>query len=327
MWPWRRRIRVRALVQAICGSCPGSLESALSGMRCWGWFFKHVLRGSGPMLPPTLDGLLQCSLTFRNRRTFSNYVSYVKLACMLEGLPVEVFNGPALVRARMAVKKRRLTTHRPKTFIGLDLVPQMIPLMIGQPELKELVMLFLAAYCFLLRVPSEGLPMAVHADVNGLDVPVLKVAASEVTLHFPHRKNSLIPTSLARQCWCKRCSLTCPVHVLGFYMQSLEPGSQPFAHIKRDQLLVALRTVLAHLNVPDACTYGSHSFRRGHAEDISRRGGKLSELLEAGNWNSAAFKCYLNMERLESRRVVWAVVCCIVAPMAARQADRRGAGQ
>ena len=40
--------------------------------------------------------------------------------------------------------------------------------------------------------------------------------------------------------------------------------------------------------------YGTHDFRRGHAEDMRAAGSPLAEILQAGQWKSAAFLRYVN---------------------------------
>ena len=60
---------------------------------------------------------------------------------------------------------------------------------------------------------------------------------------------------------------------------------------------------LAELHVQFAADYRTHDFRRGHAEDLRRAGGRLGGILKAGDWCSAAFMAYQNKERLERDRV------------------------
>ena len=50
---------------ALLGSCPGSIPSVSSGIRCWVAFATLVLRKGDEVYPPTLDGLLQYSAAFR----------------------------------------------------------------------------------------------------------------------------------------------------------------------------------------------------------------------------------------------------------------------
>ncbi len=72
------------------------------------------------------------------------------------------------------------------------------------------------------------------------------------------------------------------------------------------------------MQVPDAEKYGTHSFRRGHAQvilicrqvchlrplciqlqDLMEGGATLAQILRAGQWKSAAFLGYLNQADIE----------------------------
>ena len=81
-----------AKVAALTGSCPRSLGSVKCGVAAWCAFARQILGRGGHELPPTLDGLLAWSVTFRCSGTFSNYVSYVKLACLACGLNTDAFS-------------------------------------------------------------------------------------------------------------------------------------------------------------------------------------------------------------------------------------------
>jgi len=77
-------------------------------------------------------------------------------------------------------------------------------------------------------------------------------------------------------------------------------GSQPFAHISASQALLALRGLLVELGVEDAVHHGTKAFRRGHAEDLERAGGRLGEILGLGDWRTrASMTKYINMTRIE----------------------------
>ena len=294
----------RARVAAIVGSCPKSHPSVISGLRFWSFFAIRVLNQRGDLLPPSLEGLLAWSRLFRNKRTFSNYLSYVKLGCEIRNVPVDVFAHSSLKRAKMAILKRRLVAPRVPTWIGHQLLLQMVHLGIGRSELQDLLMVFVAAYAFLLRVPSECLPMAAHCAPAGAEVPVFSLRGDEAVLYFPFRKNRLFPTEVVRSCWCCKSRLTCPVHALGKFMNRLPAGSQPFKHFHPGQTLLALRELLVELDIANAMVYRLHDFRRGHAEDLRRLpGSTLAEILEAGDWSSSAFKDYLDKRSLERDRV------------------------
>ena len=71
---WARIARVRALL----GACPRSLPAISSGFECWVAFARQVLRRRGKELPPTVEGLVLWSTTFRCAGTYGNYTTYVK---------------------------------------------------------------------------------------------------------------------------------------------------------------------------------------------------------------------------------------------------------
>ena len=252
-------------------------------MRSWAQFHGQVLRGKGNALPPSLDGLLQWSLAFRHPKTFSNYLGYLSLACSLENLSTDVFKHPSLRRAKEAIRKRKLFTKRPKTFIRLALLQRMIPLVLERPQLKEFLMLSLTAYIFLLRVPSEAFPLFAHQAADNIVAPVLSVHADHIKMVFPHRKNSYESSEAVRHCWCSRCALTCPLHVLGAYFKTLAAGTRPFALFKYGQVRIAIHEMMAELGVENPLDYGTHSFRRGHCDDLEQRGGTAAEICAMGS--------------------------------------------
>ena len=92
----------------------------------------------GKYLPPSLEMLLSWSTLFRSKRTFSNYCGHVRTACLLCKtstkvrscelfvksniachvlLVCEVFDDPALRRAKESIEKRGLFASRPRMFI------------------------------------------------------------------------------------------------------------------------------------------------------------------------------------------------------------------
>ena len=294
----------KACIAAIVGSCPKSHPSAISGLRCWAFFAIRVLNLRGNLLPPSLEGLLAWSRLFRSKGTFCNYVSYVKLGCEILNLSVAVFAHPSLKRAKVAILKRRLLAPRLQTWIGHQLLVRMVQLGTARPELHDLLMVFIAAYAFLLRVPSECLPMAAHNTPEGMEVPVFVLRKGEVVLRLPFRKNRLFPTEIIRSCWCNSCKLTCAVHVFGAFMRDLPAGARPFALFNPGQTTLALRELLCELDIEHAMLYRLHDFRRGHAEDLRRSPGTtLGDILDAGDWSSGAFKDYLDRRGLEKDRV------------------------
>ena len=71
---------------------------------------------------------------------------------------------------------------------------------------------------------------------------------------------------------------------------------------------VVLRRRLAILNIPQAASYDTRCFRRGHAEDIAHSDSGLREILAAGACSSERIREYPDVEKLEDAAVVVAHV-------------------
>ena len=167
-------------------------------------------------------------------------------------------------------------------------------------------MLFLVSYVFLLRMPSEALPMVTVG--GGIGAPgeqsVIYLEDEVVHLKLAKRKNRQKGSLLKRSCWCKACRLTCPVHVLWQYLSSQPAGFRPFEKISAAKALCRLRDILQVLKVPEFESYRTHDFRRGHARDMQADGASLGEILAAGQWRSPAFMSYMEYHELEHDAVV-----------------------
>ena len=303
---WAEKARVISLL----GSCPNSHDSFISGYRCWMSFAGSVLKLRGSEMPPTLEGVLAWSTLFRSPKTFQNYVGYVRLACQLARVSTSALDDRAVARATLSIAKRRNFVPRPKLFVKLCVVQRMLP-ECGKPNSPWSLadgMLFLTAYIFLLRVPSECLPIvkidqAPHPGLV-LGQSTLWVEHDKVVLKLLKRKNKPEGSVLWRSCWCSTCKATCPVHVLGAYFKSLACGSAPFRGKTPSGALGSLRDILGFLKVPDAALFRTHDLRRGHAEDLKLSGANLFQILKAGEWRSPAFLSYLDVNELESAAVV-----------------------
>ena len=118
---------------------------------------------------------------------------------------------------------------------------------------RNLAMLFLTAYVFLLRVPSEALPIMklCSGELQG-QKPLIYLKNEQVHLRLPRRKNKPFGSLLKRSCWCSTCSKTCPVHVLWEFMSQQHDYCSPFKGISKHTALRDLRGILQTLGVADA---------------------------------------------------------------------------
>ena len=146
-------------MEALIGSCPRSIESFKSGVRAWLEFVDVALGGQSNAFPPSRGGLLAWSKTFRCAGTFSNYLSCVKLACELVGASTEVFRADELRRAKIAIRKQGGFVQRRKMFLRIGILERMQQRCADGLLATEYAMLYLFSYVFLLRLPSEALPV------------------------------------------------------------------------------------------------------------------------------------------------------------------------
>jgi len=170
-----------------------------------------------------------------------------------------------------------------------------------QRQLEELsyAMLWLISYAFLLRLPSEALPLCKLRPGDSRapgEQTIIWREGDEVCLRMLRRKNRPNGSgTLRRMCTCRGSVSTCIVHTLwDRFLAKLDEGAKPWAGISEGMAMARLRKILERLSVPDAAKYGTHDFRRGHAEDMRASGCTLAEILLAGQWKSAAFKNYLD---------------------------------
>ena len=90
----------------------------------------------------------------RRSATFANYVCYARMGCDIVGVSADATRSSVVRRAKAALKKGE-GQQRTNRFVGLELIENMMKCASGD---FAAVMLFVIAYIFLLRIPSEALP-------------------------------------------------------------------------------------------------------------------------------------------------------------------------
>ena len=254
--------------------------------------------------PPRLHDVLAWSNTFRCLGTFGNYLSYLRAACHAIGCDAPPVGHPALRRAMIAIIKRELFQSKERFFIDKTMVRSMVLAVQQGWEDMAGAALWLTCYLFLLRLPSEALPACRGSPSNpGLveRQTLIWRDGDTICLRMRRRKNRPQGSGvLRRQCSCSGSVHMCAVHTLwDKFWASRAEGEQPWAHIGPSQARARLRRLLQRLQVPRAHEYGTHDFRRGHAEDMKKCGSTLAEILLAGQWRSAAFMTYLDEAALD----------------------------
>ena len=316
----RAKWRGEARVASIMGSCPASRARFKSGVRHWLEFIE-VTYGR-PMcdkqaFPPTLGDVLAWANVFACSDTFSNYLTHLRGACHATGFEAPPTRHPALSRAVVAILKRELFVARQKRFINRTMMANMVAAVRNGREELHYAMLWLLAYTFLLRLPSEALPACKGEPTNESLLQQQTLIWREgdcVCLRLLRRKNMRQGSGiLKRKCSCKDAATdfnrdTCVVHSLwDRFFDKMPEGSQPWRKVTANKARARLREVLTNLDVPEPDTYATHDFRRGHAEDLRRSGASLSEILKAGQWRSAAFMSYLDADELNKAMSVFPI--------------------
>ena len=150
-----------------------------------------------------------------------------------------------------------------------------------------------------MRVFHEEPPAGLHQSA-------MWKTGEVICLRLRSRKNAQFGSGIMRRaCTCPGSRAMCPVHALWErHFARLPDGSMPWAGMSSGSALSALRNVLTHLAVPCADEYGTHAFRRGHAQDLLNGGATLAEILRAGQWKSGAFHRYLETADIEQGAVL-----------------------
>ena len=170
----RRLWAQKAKIAAILGACPKSHKSMISGLRHWcefvavaygdeskvsvacilclGSVFAFLVILFMQAFPPRMDMVLAWSTTFRCAGTFGNYLGYLRTVCLASGFEPPPQDHPGLRRAMQAIVKKQFFSARPRMAIRRTLLRNM---MAHEPD-KRNAALWLAAYTWLLRLPSEA---------------------------------------------------------------------------------------------------------------------------------------------------------------------------
>jgi hypothetical protein len=157
----------------------------------------------------------------------------------------------------------------PNSYIYLcrDRLAEIMDFCAKRPPYIPFAMLFLFSYAFLLRMPSEAIPVRAESGER-----CLRKESEFLVLHLARRKNKPAGSRLVRGCWCAKSKATCPLHVLGPWLENINAGSPLFMGVTAASALRVLRTVLAEMRIPHAADYRTHDFRRGHAKDLQLSG-------------------------------------------------------
>ena len=284
----------RSMIRAI----DRSLSTYVSGIRCWAAFNDAM--GVQIHFPATEDLVLKYASVFANHDTMLQYLKHLRWAHRFLRMPCS-WDTPSVRQAVRGLRKN-MTAPRPKVALTSETVLKLIRLAEMQGE-QEVAALMAISRLFLLRVPSEGVPLewdGQHSKVT--------VSGDTATILLTRRKNSAVPTEMVRQCCCSSSTRRmCAVHWIGRIREHVSESGRMFSLSSRE-FLSTVRRLALELGVPHHAQIGTHAFRRGMAQDIIDAGGSLSVLLRAGQWNSNAFLRYLREAQPQEAAVAQTVI-------------------
>ena len=113
---------------------------------------------------------------------------------------------------------------------------------------------------------------------------------------------------MTRECCCSSAGRRlCAVHWLQRLKATAGDKTRLFSFSKQD-FLFAVRAAAQKAGYIEHARLGTHSFRRGMAQDIVDSGSPLSVLLRAGEWNSKAFLACLRQAQPQEAAIAQAVI-------------------
>ena len=301
-------LALEAGLRGMAASISNSWKSYASGLRCWA-VFMDALFPADPHFPALPHHVAAFAAFFQNGDTFEKYLSHVHFAERLLRLDRAVSRDfeKAVVRGARKGRPRREgpAFRRPSVLLLVQAA-----VAAGRVDLARLIAV---ARAWLLRVPSEGLPLQADGR-RGLPpsstrwhsvVTVVRPAPRPcVRISWRVRKNAPAGDASERTCTCGPAApdpLCGPCALLGQLASAAADGVPPdgllFPALQRSAAREALRTVAAAFDLPPAW----HAFRRGMAQDMLSDGRPLGEILLAGGWRSGAFLRYLSRFDLDRR--------------------------
>ena len=189
-----------------------------------------------------------------------------------------------------------------------------------------LALIALIGWSFLLRIPSECLPLCRQQAGEDLDSDerltrraVIGLSGAKLAIKLNRRKHMASGSRLVRTCICDEYAddslelhipqLLCPVCQLWpAIRQRASVGEALFEGWAGKRVLSDLRDFAMGREWPRATKLGTHSFRRGAARAILEAGDSFSQLLRSGQWRSSAYQLYLDLGREEANAMASVLV-------------------
>ena len=250
-------------------SIGGSWTSYASGLKCYAAFcdgMRYV-----PHFPATEAMMINFAAIFTSADTLAQYVKHVKWAHRFLNLDDRGWYTGALQQVMRGMKKTAAKPPNRPALTGKQ-VKTMVQEAVKNGDTEVAAMLAISRH-FMLRVPSEAVPMewdGTHSRVE--------ISDKGCSITLSKRKNRRFPSTLKRTCCCKESGKwLCSIHWL-LKLQSLGTSTTRVFTIDKAYFARRVKELAEHAGVPGASTCGTHSLRRGMAQDILDMGGLAASL-------------------------------------------------
>ena len=279
-------------------------------------------RRSETHFPPTEEGVLAWSSCFGAGRSFKIYVAHLEKACLLLGVGAS-WKSKSVTIAGHRLSKTGGRPFSPRPAISRS---QLCELATSRPLQDDLALTALIGRPFLLRIPSECLPLCRQQAGGDLDSEeqlarraVIRLPGTKLVIKLNRRKHMASGSRLVRACICDEYTrdslglhipqLLCPGRQLWTAIKQKTPVGEPLLPGRNGKrVLSGLRDFAAGREWPRGGKLGTHSFRRGAARAIPEAGGSFSQLLRSGQWRSSAYRLYLGLGHEEASALASALV-------------------
>ena len=284
----------------------GPLRSVAAGIQCWASYCDLI---GAPYFRPTSALVLRRSTIFKPGRTFGGYVAHLAKACQLLDIPPLWYNS-AVKGVILGLENAQDVSFKFENYIFKRLFRKILAHETLSSEFGRLCYL---AYVFILRLPSEALPVCRASSQDDLlkrtplpdGTPALigcrflQDDSERVVLKLRSRKATRGGAILMRPCFCDADDLggkgICPLHDWWpAVCRSTSWGEPLFPAHRSKNINRILKGMLRSMGVAEAASYSTHAFRRGASMELKGSGSTLAQVLKTVGWNSASFRAYLS---------------------------------
>ena len=293
-------------------SVKGSLRCVASGLNSYLRFCALLLI---PAFPVTPASARRWSAVFHPGKTYAQYVSHLRKACILLQHPTSWFTE------EIKTISKGLRNAQDKTFVFPNFLgaADVLRIIRYEGQLAPMAVVAYLSYLFSLRVPSETLRLEKASTQDQLlsfepqgpkaliglqwmkETPVLAIK-------FRFRKNIRGGCILIRPCLCRiedgNVRALCPIHGFWNAFQAVAPAYGPILPtLSANSVNRQLKAIMTALGYLRPHKYSSHAFRRGATQEIFASGSTLATIAKSGGWSAGGFRGYLDLQADEAANI------------------------